>query len=56
MKQIKNILNWIVGMSINTICDFLIMIIGIFSKEVRKMYIKKFYPELSNNESEEECQ
>ena len=46
MEQIKYVLNWIVGMSINIICDFLIMLVGIFSQETRKMYVEKFYPQL----------
>lgn len=46
MEQIKYVLNWIVGMSINIICDFLIMLVGIFSEETRKMYVEKFYPQL----------
>lgn len=50
MKRIENIWHWIVGLSINIICDFFILIIGIFSKETRKTYIEKFYPQLFKEE------
>ena len=54
MKRIENIWHWIAGLSINIVCDILIMLVGIFSKQTRKTYIEKFYPQLLNKESESE--
>ena len=55
MYKIKVIYHWITGMSLNIFYDFLFMIGGIFSKEIRKLYIERFYPqyletEVRNNE------
>lgn len=37
---------WIIGMLINILYDSLILILGVFSKEIRRMYVQQFYPEL----------
>lgn len=50
MNKIKVIYHWIIGMLLNIFCDFLIMLWGIFSKETRKLYIERFFPQYLKTE------
>lgn len=42
----KHIIHWIIFMLNNIFYDILIMIIGIFSKDMRSQYIKRYYPKI----------
>ena len=46
--KINIIINWILGMLVNIICDIGFLILGIFSFNARRTYIEKFYPQYIN--------
>ena len=44
--EINIIINWILGMLMNIICDIGFMVLGIFSSNARRTYIERFYPQI----------
>lgn len=54
LHEIKFLWRWIMAMLYNLFLDFLILIIGIFSKQTRYLYVKYMYPDLLKNKTESE--
>lgn len=54
LHKIKLLWNWIIGMLYNIFLDFLILILGIFLEQIRYLYIRQFYPDLSKDKQESE--
>lgn len=54
LHEIKFLWHWIMAMLYSLFLDFLILIVGIFSKQTRYLYVKHMYPDLLKNKTESE--